>query len=131
MTKLSLRTIDKFFRKNFFSTLFTVKKILKVTKFQFKIICCPRVLDKNIPLWYNVPSPGANRVNNFLLTLIYFLNIKTRAQIVLATERRILFQTRKTRFLHKVIQCATLMCTESETICYPNGHFLIYLHFAK
>ena len=40
------------------------KKILKVTKFQFKIICCSRVLDKNIPLWFIVPpTPGANRVN--------------------------------------------------------------------
>ena len=38
--------LDKFFRKNFFSTLFTKKKKLKVTKFQFKIICRTRV--KNI-----------------------------------------------------------------------------------
>ena len=33
------------------------KKILKVTKFQFKIICRSRVLDRNIPLWYIVPHP--------------------------------------------------------------------------
>ena len=31
------------------------KKILKVTKFQFKIICRSRVLNKNLPLWYTVP----------------------------------------------------------------------------
>ena len=31
------------------------KKILKVTKFQFKIICRSTVLDKIIPLWYIVP----------------------------------------------------------------------------
>ena len=50
---------------------------------------------------------------------------------MLATERKILFQTRKTSFIHKVSQCATLMCTESETMCYPNGHFLIYSHCAQ
>ena len=33
------------------------KKILKVTKFQFKIICHSRVFEKNIPLWYIVPPP--------------------------------------------------------------------------
>ena len=42
------------------------KKILKVSKFQFKIFCRSRVLDKNIPLWYIVTPPpappGANRV---------------------------------------------------------------------
>ena len=32
-------------------------KISKVTKFQFKIVCRSRVLDKNIPLRYTVPSP--------------------------------------------------------------------------
>ena len=29
--------------------------IITITKFQFKIICRSRVLDKNIPLWYIVP----------------------------------------------------------------------------
>ena len=47
---------------------------------------------------------------------------------MLATERKILFQTRKNSFIHKVSQCATLMYTESETMCYPNGHFFIYSH---
>ena len=28
-------------------------------------------------------------------------------------------------------QCTTLMCTESETMCYPNGHFLIHSHCAQ
>ena len=56
----------------------------------------------------------------------WHLSIKTRAQIVLATERKILFQTGKTSFIHKVSQCAILMCTESETMCHPSGHFLIY-----
>ena len=53
--------------KKLFQHFIHHKKILKVTKFQFKIICRSRVLDKNIPLWYIVapcpPSPGANRVN--------------------------------------------------------------------
>ena len=47
------------------------KKILKVTKFQFKIICRSRVLDKNIPLWYILPPPtpppphpGNNRIKD-------------------------------------------------------------------
>ena len=45
-----------------FQSFIQHKKILKVTKFKFKIICCSRVLDKNIPLWYIVtlhhpPSP--------------------------------------------------------------------------
>ena len=31
---------------------------------------------------------------------------------MLATERKILFQTTKTSFIHKVSQCSTLMCTE-------------------
>ena len=56
-------TIDKtvitdnweIFSKKIFQHFIHHKKILKVTKFQFKIICCSRVLDKNIPLWYIVP----------------------------------------------------------------------------
>ena len=55
------------FSKKLFRHFIHHKKILKVTKFQFKIICRSRVLDKNIPLWYIVapsPSPlGADRVN--------------------------------------------------------------------
>ena len=50
---------------------------------------------------------------------------------MVATEREILFQTRENSFIHKVSQCNTLMCTESETMCYPNGHFLIYSHCAQ
>ena len=50
------------FSKKMFQSFIQHKKILKVTKFKFKIICCSRVLDKNIPLWYIVtlhhpPSP--------------------------------------------------------------------------
>ena len=56
------------FSKKLFQHLIHHKKRLKVTKFQFKIICRSRVLDKNIPLWYTVPCPPplppiANRVN--------------------------------------------------------------------
>ena len=49
------------FSKILFQYFIHHKKILKVTKFQFKIICRSRVLDRNIPLWYIVL--GANRVN--------------------------------------------------------------------
>ena len=66
LTKLSLRTIGKFFRKNFFQHFIYHKKILKVTKCQFNFICHSRVLDKNIPLWYNV-SPLQPRVNRVKL----------------------------------------------------------------
>ena len=45
------------FSKKFFQHFIHDKKILKVTKFQFKIICRSRVLDKTIPLWYIVPPP--------------------------------------------------------------------------
>ena len=41
------------FLKKLFQHFIHHKKILKVTKFQFKIFCRSRVLDKNIPLWYN------------------------------------------------------------------------------
>ena len=47
------------FSKKLFRHFIHHKKILKVTKFQFKIICRSRVLDKNIPLWYIVPLPGS------------------------------------------------------------------------
>ena len=43
------------FSKKLFQHFIHHKKILKVTKFQFKIICRSRVLDKNIPLWYIAP----------------------------------------------------------------------------
>ena len=63
-------TFGKFFRKKLFQHFIHHKKILKVTKFQFKIICRSRVLNKNIPLWYIVPPPpGANRVNHLKLFL--------------------------------------------------------------
>ena len=42
------------FLKKLFQHFIHHKKILKVTKFQFKIICRSRVLNKNIPLWYIV-----------------------------------------------------------------------------
>ena len=47
------------FSKKHFQQFTHHKKILKVTKFQFKINCLSRVLDKNIPLWYiaHPPSP--------------------------------------------------------------------------
>ena len=45
------------FLKHFFQDFIHHKKILKVTKFQFKIICLSSVLDKNIPLRYIVPPP--------------------------------------------------------------------------
>ena len=49
------------FLKNLFDHFIHNKKILKVTKFQFKIICRSNVLDKNIPLRYIVPHPtGSN-----------------------------------------------------------------------
>ena len=49
------------FLKNLFDHFIHHKKILKVTKFQFKIICRSNVLDKNIPLRYIVPHPtGSN-----------------------------------------------------------------------
>ena len=58
------------FSKKLFQHFIHHKKILKVTKFQFKkIICRSRVFDKNIPLWHTVPpsphpvAPGANRAN--------------------------------------------------------------------
>ena len=45
------------FSKKLFRHFIHHKKILKVTKFQFKIICLSSVLDKNIPLRYIVPPP--------------------------------------------------------------------------
>ena len=52
----------QFFPKKLFQNFFHHKKILKATKLQFKIVCRPRVVDKNMPLWYIVtPLPGANR----------------------------------------------------------------------
>ena len=47
------------FSKNFFVHFIHRKTILKVTKFQFKIICRSRVLYKNIPVahWYPSPLP--------------------------------------------------------------------------
>ena len=58
------------FSKKIFQHFIHHKKSLKVTKFQFKIICRSRVLNKNIPLWYIVfppshPPAGANRVKRF------------------------------------------------------------------
>ena len=58
--------------KKLFQHFIHHKKILKVTKFQSKIIYHSRVPDKNVPLslWYIVPPPpplplpGANRVNS-------------------------------------------------------------------
>ena len=57
------------FSKKLFRHFIHHKKILKVTKFQFKIICRSRVFNKNIPLWYIVhppphppPPPGVNKV---------------------------------------------------------------------
>ena len=58
-------TFGKFFRKKLFQHFIHHKKILKVTKFQFKIICRSRVLNKNIPLWYIVSPSGANRVKDW------------------------------------------------------------------
>ena len=59
-----------FWKKNFQHYIHH-KKILKVTKFQFKIICRSRVLDKNTPLWYILPPPtpppphpGNNRIKD-------------------------------------------------------------------
>ena len=58
-----------FWKKNFQHYIHH-KKILKVTKFQFKIICRSRVLEKNIPLWYILPPPtpsphpGNNRIKD-------------------------------------------------------------------
>ena len=49
------------FLKNFFQDFILHKTILKVTKFQFKIMCLSRVLDKNIPLWYIVPPTPTPR----------------------------------------------------------------------
>ena len=63
----------QFFSKKLFQHFIHHKKILKVTKFQFKIICRSRVLDKNIPMRYIVPPPpsGANRVEkNYLKRLM-------------------------------------------------------------
>ena len=62
---MSSETLDKtvmtdnwqVFLKKKFQHFIHHKKLLKVTKFQFKIICCSRVLNKNIPLWYIVPPP--------------------------------------------------------------------------
>ena len=52
----------QFFSKKLFQNFFHHKKIIKATKLQFKIICCPRVVNKNMPLWYIVtPLPSANR----------------------------------------------------------------------
>ena len=73
-------TFGKFFRKKLFQHFIHHKKILKVTKFQFKIICRSRVLNKNIPLWYIVtslspsPPPDANRVN-FLTRQVFQIYI--------------------------------------------------------
>ena len=47
------------FSKKLFQHFVHHKKILKITIFQFKIICRSRVLDKNIPLWYIAPPPSA------------------------------------------------------------------------
>ena len=67
------------FSKKLFQRFIHHKKALKVTKFQFKIICRSRVLDKNIPLWYIVPPtplppPGAYRVNHYceIFSAFYF-----------------------------------------------------------
>ena len=45
------------FSKKLFQHFIHHKKISKVTKFQLKITCRSRVLDKNIPLSYIVPLP--------------------------------------------------------------------------
>ena len=45
------------FSKKLFQHFIHHKKTLKVRKFQFKIICRSRVLDKNLPLWYILPPP--------------------------------------------------------------------------
>ena len=62
--KISSEALDKtfitdnwqFFSKKLFQPFIHHQTILKVRKFQFKIICCARVLDKNIPLWYIVST---------------------------------------------------------------------------
>ena len=47
----------QFFSKKLYKHFINHIKILKVTKFQFKIVCRSKVIDKSIPLWYNVPLP--------------------------------------------------------------------------
>ena len=62
---MSSEALEKTFIKNNWQTFskkpyqhfINHKKILKVTKFQFKIVCRSKVLDKSIPLLYNVPLP--------------------------------------------------------------------------
>ena len=50
------------------------KKILKFTKFQFNIICRSRAFDKNIPLWYILPPPGASRVKTLATNIVKALS---------------------------------------------------------
>ena len=61
------------FSKKLFQHFIHHKKILKVTKFQFKIICRSRVLHKNIPLWYIVSSQI--KLKDCDVTYIHNLNL--------------------------------------------------------
>ena len=63
MTKLSLRTIGKCFRKKLFQQFIHRKKIFKATKFQFEIIRRSRV--KYTPIVHCTPPPGDDRVKIF------------------------------------------------------------------
>ena len=59
----------KFFLKKLFQHFTHHEKILKVTKFQFKIICRSKFLEKNIPLWYIVPYPPPPQLTLVLVGL--------------------------------------------------------------
>ena len=69
LDKIAITGNWQIFSKKLFQHFIQHKKILKVTKFQFKIFCRSRVLDKNISLWYIVPPPGANQKSHSLIEI--------------------------------------------------------------
>ena len=61
--------------KNLFQLFIHHKKILKVTKFQFKIMCHSRVLDKKLPPWHIVPPvPVLIGLNDFMICYYSFMS---------------------------------------------------------
>ena len=115
---MSLETLEKtvitdnwqFFSKKLFQNFFHHKKILKATKLQIKIICRPRVVDKNMPLWYIVtPLPSANRLKFcfLVLTLPKVLSNVTYCSRFCTTKLDSFYNTLDLYYFHRV----SLICS--------------------
>ena len=116
----------QFFSKNLFQNFFHHKKILKATRLQFKIICRPRVVDKNMPLWYIVtPLPSANRLKFcfLVLTLPKVLSNVTYCSRFCTTKLGSFYNTLDLCYFHRVY----LICSADNMFTTANI-YIIYIY---